>query len=42
MSTYGGPELAAAFRTVRKNTVQIAEDIPESSYSFTADLWRGC
>ena len=36
MSTYGGPELAAAFRTVRKNTLQIAEDIPESSYGFTA------
>jgi uncharacterized damage-inducible protein DinB len=34
MTYYGGPELAASFRTVRNNTVQIAEDIPESSYSF--------
>jgi uncharacterized damage-inducible protein DinB len=33
---YGGKELADAFRTVRKNTVQIAEDIPESSYDFVA------
>src|ERR1700676_126988 len=32
MSTYGGKELAAAFRTVRKNTIQEAEDIPESKY----------
>jgi uncharacterized damage-inducible protein DinB len=34
MSVYGGKELAAAFRTVRKNTVQIAEEIPESKYDF--------
>jgi uncharacterized damage-inducible protein DinB len=34
MNYYGGKELAAAFRTVRKNTVQIAEDIPESKYDF--------
>jgi uncharacterized damage-inducible protein DinB len=34
MTYYGGKELAAAFRTVRNNTVQIAEDIPESQYSF--------
>lgn len=33
---YGGKELAAAFRTVRKNTIQIAEDIPEASYDFVA------
>lgn len=33
---YGGKELAQAFRTVRKNTVQIAEDIPEASYGFVA------
>jgi uncharacterized damage-inducible protein DinB len=32
MSTYGGKELAEAFRTVRKNTIQVAEDIPESKY----------
>ncbi len=35
-SYYGGKELASAFRTVRKNTIQVAEDIPESSYSFVA------
>ena len=34
MSCYGGKEMAAAFRTVRKNTVQIAEDIPEDKYDF--------
>jgi uncharacterized damage-inducible protein DinB len=31
---YGGAELAAAFRTVRKNTLQVAEDIPEDKYGF--------
>ena len=36
MTYYGGQELAASFRTVRNNTLQIAEDIPESSYSFKA------
>ena len=30
--TYGGKELASAFRTVRKNTIQVADDIPESKY----------
>jgi uncharacterized damage-inducible protein DinB len=34
--SYGGKELANAFRTVRKNTLQVAEDIPESSYGFVA------
>ena len=34
MTHYGGKEFAAAFRTVRKNTIQIAEDIPEDKYSF--------
>ena len=34
MTYYGGKELAAAFRTVRNNTIQIAEDIPESQYGF--------
>jgi uncharacterized damage-inducible protein DinB len=33
---YGGKELAAAFRTVRKNTIQVAEDIPEAKYSHVA------
>jgi uncharacterized damage-inducible protein DinB len=36
MTYYGGKELAAAYRTVRKNTIQIAEDIPENKYDFTA------
>ncbi len=34
MSIYGGKDLASAFRTVRKNTIQVAEDIPESKYDF--------
>lgn len=34
MSAYGGAELAAAFRTVRKNTIQTARDIPEDQYGF--------
>jgi uncharacterized damage-inducible protein DinB len=34
MTYYGPKELAAAFRTVRKNTIQIAEDIPEAKYSY--------
>ena len=33
--SYGGKELANAFRTVRKNTIQVAEDIPESSYNHS-------
>src|SRR6266403_2159446 len=36
MTSYGGKELASAFRTVRKNTLQVAEDIPESKYGFVA------
>src|ERR1700747_3058429 len=36
MSIYGGKELANAFRTVRKNTMQVAEDIPEKQYDFVA------
>ena len=36
MTYYGGKELAAAFRTVRNNTIQIAKDIPESQYDFCA------
>ena len=36
MIPYGGKELASAFRTVRKNTIQVAEDIPESKYGFVA------
>src|SRR5271167_1670874 len=34
MTYYGPKELAAAFRTVRNNTIQIAEEIPEDKYSF--------
>jgi uncharacterized damage-inducible protein DinB len=34
MSVYSSRELAAAFRTVRNNTIQIAEEIPEEQYSF--------
>lgn len=36
MTYYGGRELAESFRTVRKNTITIAEDIPEDKYSFRA------
>jgi uncharacterized damage-inducible protein DinB len=36
MNHYGGKDLADAFRTVRKNTIQIAEDIPEDKYEFRA------
>jgi uncharacterized damage-inducible protein DinB len=34
MNYYGGKELAESFRTVRKNTLAIAEDIPEDKYNF--------
>jgi len=34
MNYYGAKELAEAFRTVRKNTLIIAEDIPEDKYGF--------
>src|ERR1044071_49695 len=36
MTYYSGRDLANAFRIVRKNTVQIASDIPEDKYSFRA------
>jgi uncharacterized damage-inducible protein DinB len=36
MDYYGGKQMADAFRTVRKNTIQIAEDIPEDKYNFKA------
>ena len=35
MTYYAANELAASFRTVRKNTIQTAEDIPEDQYGFT-------
>jgi len=31
---YGAKDLAAAFRTVRKNTITVAEEIPEDKYNF--------
>lgn len=34
MIAYGAKQMAAAFRTVRNNTVQIAEDIPEDQYGW--------
>jgi uncharacterized damage-inducible protein DinB len=36
MISYGGKELASAFRTVRKNTILVAEDIPETQYGYVA------
>jgi uncharacterized damage-inducible protein DinB len=36
LTYYGAKELAESFRTVRNNTIQIAEDIPEEKYSFRA------
>jgi uncharacterized damage-inducible protein DinB len=34
MTYYGGKELARSARTVRKNTLVIAEEIPEDKYGF--------
>ena len=34
MNYYGSKELAASFRTVRANTIKIAEEIPENKYDF--------
>jgi uncharacterized damage-inducible protein DinB len=36
MKYYGAKELAESFRTVRKNTIQAAEEIPEDKYGFQA------
>ena len=36
MTYYGGKQLADSFRTVRKNTLAIAEEIPEDKYGFRA------
>jgi uncharacterized damage-inducible protein DinB len=36
MNYYGSKELARSFRTVRKNTIAVAEDIPEQHYGFRA------
>ncbi len=40
MTYYSGKELASAFRTVRQNTIQVAQDIPEAQYGFAAA--EGC
>jgi uncharacterized damage-inducible protein DinB len=34
LNYYGAKELAESFRIVRKNTITIAEEIPEEKYSF--------
>ena len=34
MTYYGAKELAQSFRTVRNNTIRIAEEIPEDQYGF--------
>jgi uncharacterized damage-inducible protein DinB len=36
MTYYGSKEIADSFRTVRKNTIVAAEDIPEEQYGFRA------
>lgn len=36
MNYYGSKQLADAFRTVRKNTLTIANEIPEEKYSYKA------
>ena len=36
MTYYGGRNLAESYRTVRKNTIAIAEEIPAEQYSFRA------
>lgn len=36
MNYYSAKEMAGSWRTVRKNTVQVAEDIPEDKYSYRA------
>jgi len=36
MMPYSGKDLARSFRTVRKNTIQIANEIPEDKWTFRA------
>ena len=36
MTYYTGKDMARSFRTVRENTLRIAEEIPESKYDFRA------
>lgn len=33
---YSAKDMAQSFRTVRKNTIQVAEDIPDEQYAFRA------
>ncbi len=35
MTYYGAKELATSFRTVRGNTIKVAEEIPEDKYGFS-------
>jgi uncharacterized damage-inducible protein DinB len=36
LNYYGAKELAGSFRTVRKNTITIAQELPEEKYGFRA------
>jgi len=36
MTYYNGKDMARSFRTVRENTLKIAEEIPENKYDFRA------
>jgi uncharacterized damage-inducible protein DinB len=36
MTYYSAPDLANAFRTVRKNTLQVAHDLPADKFDFRA------
>ena len=36
MNYYGAKDIAESFRTVRRNTIQVAEDIPAEQYSYRA------
>jgi len=38
MNCYSAKELADSFRTVRKNTLVIAQDLPEEKYTFRPAL----
>ena len=40
MTYYGAKDMATAFRTVRQNTIQTAQDIPEDQFGFSAA--KGC
>jgi uncharacterized damage-inducible protein DinB len=35
MTYYGAKDLAASYRTVRANTIKLAEEIPEDKYGFS-------